>query len=179
MARAFRSERIMNVIESNDQPIAINLIIFGDTANVQIPWVILRTRDDVLRVSTIIEYIPKPDHLYTNILGALNLSLNTFDTTPCESDDKIIDISADGIHNTYPGLNVTVESVVERAVDMGIRINTLPIVTSDPEEPNEYVYEYLNNNFAIPTGGFSIRSTGFQDFHRAIFQKLSMEIAAR
>lgn len=179
MARAFQSERISNLIESNNLPIAINLMTFSDDVVIHIPWVILHSAQDARNFGTRIQEIRRPErYLYTNIRGAINVSLSTMNDIPCEPEEKIIDISADGTHNG--GYNEeTEEQLADKAINMGVRINALPILTFFNEESNNSVFNYLNDNYVIPTGGFVVRSTGFEDFARAILHKLSMEIAWR
>lgn len=178
MARAFRSERILNLIESNQNPIVVNLITFHDDAIIQIPWTLVHSPSEVRNLATRISSIPQPNGLYTNARGAINASLLTMDNIPCEPDEKVIDISADGVHNGSYNVETDLQ-VAERASNMGVRINALPILTYDTDVQNEAVFNYLNDNYVIPTGGFIIRSTGFEDFARAILHKLSMEIAWR
>ena len=50
-------------------------------------------------------------------------------------------------------------------------------MTSQIDEENRKLFNYFNDNYAAPTGGFTIESNGFEDFARAIFQKLTREIA--
>jgi len=98
-AQVFTSERLQNAINS-DSPLAVSVVIFSDRAIVSVPWTLLRTPEDSLRLSARISAIQNPDLIYTNAIDGLNTALNLYESPPCESDNKVIDISADGVQNT-------------------------------------------------------------------------------
>lgn len=176
LADAFRSERVINIIR-NDYPLAVNVIFFESSARVVIPWTVISSGEDVYRLATRLESIPYQQGMYTNVNGGIRVALDTFANVPCQVENYTIDVSGDGVHNTGNALQST--ELVERALEMGVRINTLPILTESTEEKNNDLFTYFNNTFAIPTGGFSVGSTGFDDFARAILLKLTREIAER
>ncbi len=184
-ANVFLTERLQNAIDP-DRPMAVSVIIFSDRAVVSVPWTLLRTRSDSIGFSARVRAIENPQWLYTNALHGLGIALDQFESNaaPCESDIKVIDISADGLNN---GAQIrpqdTIPRIVQRAQEMDIRINALPILpteqTASPYESADQIYNYYNDNFVAPTGGFTIRAHGFEDFARAIFNKITTEIASR
>lgn len=182
-ARALQSERVVHAITQNEG-VALSVVFFDDTARVVIPWQVLRTPADVIGFSTTLTNIQHPGGLYTNVYEGIALGLTLLDNPPCEPDRKLIDISGDGIDNQARGGH-TPASLVRRAIESDVRINTLPILTAvdnpmeTAEVANEHLFNWYNDNFALPTGGFSVRSNGFADFARAITVKLSTEITMR
>lgn len=176
-ARALQSERVMHAITQNEG-VALSVVFFENDARVAIPWQILRTPADVMRFSTTLTSIEYPTGMYTNVYEGINLGLNLLDNPPCAPDRKLIDISGDGIDNQGRGGH-TPESLAERARNSDVRINTLPILTATDDSMNDHLFNWYNDNFALPTGGFTVRSNGYGDFARAITIKLSTEITMR
>lgn len=179
-ARVFASERVTSSLNPAN-PLAVSVVIFSDYAIVSVPWMLLRTPQDSLRLSARISAIENPNLIYTNALDGLNTALNLYEDSPCESDNKVVDISADGTQNAASNEVVTEDYIVNRALSMNVRINALPITTNNVGgvDSPESLYEYYNNSFVSPTGGFIVRAEGFDDFSRAIYHKISTEIASR
>lgn len=175
LADAFRNDRVIHLIDS-DNPVAINVVFFETSARIVIPWVVISSRQDVYSLATRLESIPHTTGMFTNVNDGVRVGLSTFNNIPCQVDNYVMDVSGDGPHNT-PDADDS-NGLVEEAQLMGVRINTLPILTNT-EDKNVELFNYYNNTFAVPTGGFTIRSTGFDDFARAILLKLTREIAER
>lgn len=174
LAQAFRSERVARIVD-NDNPVALNVIFFDSTARVVVPWVVLNNHEELYTLATRLENTPYPSGMYTNVHDGLRLALDSFNNVPCTTENYTVDISGDGENNV--GRHTELEPIIQTAQEMGVRINTLPIMTHHLDEENRKLFNYFNDNYAAPTGGFTIGSNGFEDFARAIFQKLTREIA--
>ena len=84
---------------------------------------------------------------------------------------RVIDVSGDGASNC--GLEVAAPRLV--AIELGITINGLPIVTASEPKVDQW---YAENVIGGP-GHFMVVAEGYRDFAEAFAKKMTTEIAAR
>src|SRR5260370_17734204 len=82
---------------------------------------------------------------------------------------RVIDVAGDGINNN--GRSVT--EARDAAVDAGITLNGLPILTEYPD-----LDAYYRDNVIGGPGAFALAASDFSSFGAAILGKLVREIAA-
>jgi hypothetical protein len=100
--------------------------------------------------------------------NAIVKGVDYFDSTPCEPERKIIDVSGDGPSNE----GIPIDEAKDKAIANLVTINGMPIIT--PVEPT--IVEYYTEKVVTPDG-FVLIADGYEDFTRAIKRKLIMEIA--
>jgi len=105
----------------------------------------------------------------TTAMGdAIIKGVEYFDSTPCEPERKIIDVSGDGPSNT----GVEIEVARKKAIDNLVTINGMPIITTGEPRLSDYYIDKV-----ITPDGFVLSADGYEDFTRAIKRKLIFEIA--
>lgn len=149
----------------------------GDYAqNVVVDWTIIENEADAAAFAAKLETIQPTSMRRTSISGGINFSAGLFSGNGITSQKQVIDVSGDGPNNQ--GEPVTFAR--DRAVDAGIIINGLPLMTSDGfgggfniDDLDEY---YINCVIGGP-GSFSIPVTEWQEFPAAVRRKLILELA--
>ena len=168
LQRNATARAIEEVVNPNQNTlIVISVVMWGDIPVVTIPWSIMRSRSDARSVSRALVDIERPVSGMTNMVRALDTAFNLLDNTPCNAERQIIDISGDGISN-----DGSPEFQRDRAHELGIQINGLPIVT----EIEPTIVEYYRDR-VITLDGFLVAANDWNDYIRAIRGKLSLEIA--
>jgi Protein of unknown function (DUF1194) len=167
-ANAFRAEEVTRLF-SPEQPVAVHIIAFGDEAHPVLGWRVLRTVADAEAFADEIEQTRFPRSLFTAVAHGMRAAIDAFETVPCEAERMVVDVSGDGPENV--GGSPTRQR--DRAVEMGIEINGLPIVIQGALVD---LSAWYRENVITP-GNWIVASTGFEDFGRAIRAKLSTEIA--
>lgn len=144
-----------------------------------IPWRVVDGPESAGAVAAEILKAPLRRASRTSISGAINFSLPLFEQNPYPGIRRVIDISGDGPNNN--GVPVTVAR--DAALEKGITINGLPIINLADQWNSRYFLPDLDRYFAgCVTGGagsFVVVAHDFNDFARAIRQKLILEMAGR
>lgn len=114
----------------------------------------------------------------TSISGAIQYAIPLFDDNGYEGTRRVIDVSGDGANNSGVLVNLARDLAIER----GITINGLPIVS---DRPNRFGFpqlrdldEYYFHCVIGGTGAFIVVAHGFDAFAQAIHRKLILEIAS-
>jgi hypothetical protein len=103
----------------------------------------------------------------TGMAHAVKLSAELIEANEFEGDRQVIDVSGDGRNNTPPDVEITRDQVVRR----GFTINGLAILSDDPR-----LDIYYRNSLIGGKDAFVEVASGFDEFARAIRQKLIREI---
>ena len=103
----------------------------------------------------------------TAIAGALDHAFSLFQHDPNTSMRKVIDISGDGVVS----IGRPPEVARDRIVAAGVIINGLPILNDEPELDSYYRDKVIGG-----IGAFTETAKGYDDFSRAITEKLAREI---
>ena len=168
IAEAFKDPQIQKTIEAQPGGLALSLHEWTDTSNVSIPWVILKTKKDSEDLSNKILNLQSAIGMTTSMGDAIIKGIEYFDSTPCEPERKVIDVSGDGPSNT----GVEIEVARKKAIDNLVTINGMPIITTVEPGLSDYYIDKV-----ITPDGFVLSADGYEDFTRAIKRKLIFEIA--
>ena len=168
IAEAFKDPQIQKTIEAQPGGLALSLHEWTNTSNVSIPWVILKTKKDSEDLSNKILNLQYAIGMTTSMGDAIIKGIEYFDSTPCEPERKVIDVSGDGPSNT----GVEIEVARKKARDNLVTINGMPIITTVEPGLSDYYIDKV-----ITPDGFVLSADGYEDFTRAIKRKLIFEIA--
>jgi Protein of unknown function (DUF1194) len=103
----------------------------------------------------------------TSIVTGMEHSVTLLDTNDFEGQRKVIDISGDGEDNS--GLDLKAARASAKA--SGITVNGLAI---ESEQPG--LFEYYRQNVITGAESFAVKATDFDDYARAIREKLLREL---
>lgn len=177
-AEAIASREVVRAIEYGAHG-RIGLAIFewaGDFhAREVLPWTIVESAADARAVAALLLEQESSSQSRTSISGAILRSLALLEDVPYQAERLVIDISGDGPNNQ--GLPVT--QLRDVAVDRGITINGLPLMTVDGFAryfaiPDLDVY-YRRCVIGGP-GAFVVPVHEWTEFPEAVRRKLVMEI---
>lgn len=168
IAEAFKDPQVQKTIEAQPGGVALSLHEWADTSDVVIPWVILKTKKDSEDLADKILDLQHTSGMTTAMGEAIVKGVDYFESTPCEPERKVIDVSGDGPSN----FGIEIEVARKKAIDNLVTINGMPILT--PVEPT--LLEYYTDK-VITSDGFILSADGYEDFTRAIKRKLILEIA--
>lgn len=88
----------------------------------------------------------------------------------------VVDISGDGEANCEGRDNIPF--ILDRMASQGVQVNTLYIAQGDPAIMGPDAVEGLPFYQSLQRNdGFTLTATGFEDFERALFEKLVLELA--
>ena len=172
-AAAFRNRQAIKAIMSGgEQAIAVTLMQWtGPFLHVQaLPWTLLK---DAASAEAFADANARSQRaLYgggTSISGAIDQAMLLLSQSPYSSPRRTIDISGDGANNR--GRSIT--QARDEAVNNGITINGLPILSLDP-----FLDRYYYNHVIGGPGAFMIPAANYENFADAVVKKLILEIAA-
>ncbi len=115
----------------------------------------------------------------TSISDALEMAASLIEGNPFEGARRVIDVSGDGPNNAGRRVDIVRDDVLSK----GITINGLPIINLADQWNSRYFLPDLDRYFeGCVTGGagsFVVVAHDFQDFARAIRQKLILDMAGR
>ena len=106
----------------------------------------------------------------TSISGAIDYAVGMLARAPYLGQRQVIDVSGDGANNR----GRPAEDARDAAVDAGIAINGLPILTLEPD-----LADYYRQNVIGGPGAFVIAVNSYQEFAAAVRTKLVTEIAGK
>ena len=171
---AFRHPNVLSAIRSGMQgAIAVTMTQWtGPTLQVQVvPWMLLKDQASVLAFAGAIEKAPR--ELFsggTSISGAIDHAMLLLPAAPFKGTKRVIDVSGDGSNNR--GRHVT--QARDDAVQAGVTINGLPILTLEP-----WLDKYYFENVIGGPGSFMIPAESYEKFSDAVLRKLVLEIASQ
>ena len=171
-AAAFRNPRVLNAIRSLDtQSIAVTMMQWtGPLLHVVVvDWTLIKDEATANAFAAAIAAAPR--QLFgggTSISGAIDYSRLLLAQGPFRGTRRVIDVSGDGSNNS--GRPVTLAR--DEAMQAGIGINGLPILTVEPDL-DRYYREFVIGG----PGAFVVPATSYETFADAIVEKLINEIA--
>jgi hypothetical protein len=172
IAAAFRDPTVIRAIWN--QPygrMAVAVVEWSDSASVVIPWTVVEDDVSAMNLAGMLDDVVRTSRGSTGTGAAIAFAIDLFDTCGCEAARRVIDVSGDGLNNSGA---LSAAAGRDRAVERGIIVNGLPI-TGDGSDAG--LYEHYESEVKGGTGAFVIEASGFEDFARAIRQKLVLEIA--
>ncbi|MEX1036042.1 MAG: DUF1194 domain-containing protein [Sneathiella sp.] len=131
-------------------------------------WQIIASGDDARAYADKLDRVPRSfPYGGTAIAGALEHAFSLFAGDRNQSTRQVIDISGDGVVS----IGRAPEVARDRIVAAGVVINGLPILNDEPELETYYRERVIGG-----IGSFTERAEGYDDFARAIAEKLAREI---
>jgi len=175
IAQAFRDpEIISSIIEGRWGQIAVTLMIWsGLDADVRdIGWHLITDPASALAFARRLERTPRLVRPGATALNqALHEALNRIRNNSFEGDRKIIDLSGDGRENNLVSALDPIDVGRRDANAAGVTVNGLPIMTDDPDLDQYFLEVVVGGD-----GAFMVPARDYDDFGRAIHQKLLREI---
>jgi hypothetical protein len=171
-AAAFANPKVLQAIRSGGrQAIAVTMFQWtGPGMAVQVAkWTVIKDEASALAFSKAIAAAPR--QLFgggTSVSGAIDFGVHLHKTSGILANRRIIDVSGDGANNR----GRPADEARDEAVDLGIGINGLPILSLEPD-----LDSYYRDNVIGGPGAFVIAITRYEDFANAILNKLITEIA--
>jgi Protein of unknown function (DUF1194) len=148
----------------------------NSSQHVIVPWTIISSRADAVRVAAALSANPPNSARRTSISSALEFGADLFAESAFRSVKRVIDISGDGPNNQ----GAPVQMIRDAVVNQGIIINGLPLMTSggftsvyDVKDLDSY---YTNCVIGGP-GAFMIPVNDWSQFPEAVRRKLVLELA--
>jgi hypothetical protein len=172
-AAAFRSADVQQAIRSTvTGSIAVAMVQWTGPALhvVAVDWSLVDDAASAERLAVAIEQAPRA--LFgggTSISGAIDYAREMLARSPYSGQRLVIDVSGDGANNRGP----PAEDARDAAVQAGVVINGLPILTVEPD-----LDTYYRQNVIGGPGAFVIAVKSYEEFAPAVRSKLVTEIAA-
>jgi Protein of unknown function (DUF1194) len=173
-AAAFRSVAVLQAIRSTSTgSIAVAMMQWTGPALhvVTVDWSLIDSAASAERFAAAIQAAPRV--LYsggTSISGAIDYAVGMLARAPYRGQRQVIDVSGDGANNR----GRPAEDARDEAVDAGIAINGLPILTLEPD-----LADYYRQNVIGGAGAFVIPVHRYEEFAAAVRTKLVTEIAGK
>ncbi len=177
---AFRSREVIRAIQTGALGrIAVAYIDFSGRPfnKVVIDWQVIQDEASAHAFADRLVQAPPNRGQNTSISDAIELASQLIESNQFDGMRRVIDVSGDGPNNT----GRRVDDVRDDTVAKGITINGLTIINQADRWNSRYFLEDLDRYFEGCViggpGSFVIVASDFQDFARAIRQKLILEIA--
>lgn len=145
---------------------------------VVIDWMVIDGAASARRFSDKLAESPRTSQSWTAVGAALAHAARRFEESGFVSRRRVIDVSGDGRTNDGP----PAEQVRDRLVAQGIVINGLPVMMGRDNfgrPADSTLDKYYEENVIGGPGSFMIVARSFDDFGRAIRNKLIREISSR
>ncbi len=170
IAAAFRNSAVLDAIATLGIGLAVAVVQWSDDKEQELlaDWRVIRTETDAVRLSRTLRNAPRliPGG-QTSIAGAINFSLEQFETNGYEGSRQVIDVSGDGRANN----GVHPMGSRDEAIGEGVTVNGLAILNEEP-----FLDGYFEHSVIGGAGAFLMVAEDYRDFAAAILQKLLREI---
>jgi hypothetical protein len=169
LAEAFRDPDVVAAIRATgDAGIAVALVQWSGNRMQRrsVGWTFLHDRASAAGFAEAIEASGRLFIGSTGLGGAIRYSLKQLEENRFEGRRKVIDVSGDGSGGLSP------RRERDRAIDRGATINGLAILNEDPGLDRYYAEHVIGG-----MGAFLLTVESFEDFARAIRDKLLKEIS--
>jgi hypothetical protein len=184
---------VLDAIRANPlQRIAVSMIEWSGVGNqdIVVCWTLIHDEASAVAFAEAILKPARSAGRRTSISGGIDFSMGMFERSPFQGMRRVIDVSGDGVNNSgRPAAEAR-----DDAVKAGVTINGLAILNDRPNpggfggyggyggygygaESNAPLDEYFADKVIGGLGAFLITTKDFQDFERAVIQKLVREIA--
>jgi hypothetical protein len=170
VAEAFRSPDVQQAIwQAGPNGIAIAVVEWSDTRYPVVPWRIVATPDDLVKLADDIDAVKRTSLGPTHIGEAIIYAVSYFGECSCEPLRRVVDVSGDGVSNG----GRPVPAARDAAVEAGVIINGLPILEGGDRDLEAHYRTDVIGGF----GAFVRVAATWGDFGTAISEKLRLEIA--
>lgn len=171
LAEALRNDEVLQAIRRGERgAIAVSVVQWSsyEEQAVTQDWIIIRDAADAERIASAVARTPRLFGFRgTAIADVIDFSRRHLANLPYRADRRVIDISGDGKNNQPPLLR----HARARAVELGITVNGLPIISSDPS-----IHYYYADSVIAGPGSFIEIAESFENFGAAMTRKLLREI---
>lgn len=174
LSNAFRHPRIIAAIEGlGALGVAASVVQWSSNGKhlTAVDWVQLKDAKSAGHFAAAIDAMPRLLTGFTGIAGAIRYSVQKIEENSFEGRRKVIDVSGDGASSSSG-----TGAERDRAVALGITINGLAILTSDPDFMEFGLKEYYAKQVIGGDGAFLLTADGFEDFITQMRKKLEREI---
>lgn len=171
-AEALRSAEVQTAILAQTSPVALIAFEWSGQNHQQIvhAWSLLRSRDDIDEFANSLESHERGGVGQKTGLGsALAFSYDILDKGP-GCDRKVIDVSSDG----YNSDGMTPAEFYGRNPPEDVTVNALVI----GGDTNAYIWRYFRDEVLRGPGAFGLAIGNFEDYPRAIKEKLLREFTS-
>ena len=178
LANAFVDKDVIAAIESYGYlGIAVCVVEWAGTKqqSTVVDWTFVNSASDAFILSRKIQSAPRAIYGMTDIGSVLDYSANSIQRNDFEGFRKVIDVSGDGVSNP-----AKTSAASDRVIGQGITVNGLAIFNEEYDLGELADVELVNHYKTSVIGGpgaFLMEAQNFDDFARAIRQKLLKEIA--
>ena len=183
-SNAFRDLEIIEAIQAGPVgKIAVAIMLWSDASNPKEKsnWFILKDKNSIHQFANFIETFQLNDDNTlaigggggTGIGSGVQEALSMIASNGHEGLRKVIDVSGDGIETEFDfSKSIMIRDAKLLATLQDVTINGLPILGSNYPDLDEY----YRNEVIIGQGAFIVTAKNFDDFGRAIKEKLLREI---
>jgi hypothetical protein len=176
---ALTHDRVMEAVLSGEHKrIALTYVEWAGThyQTVVIDWTLIDTRAAIRRFAEKLSEAPRQSQSWTAVGAALAFSALRYEKSGYVSKRRVVDVSGDGRTNDGPPADI----VRDKLVGQGIVINGLPVMmnrTNFGRPPDLLLDKYYEENVIGGMGSFMIVAQTFDDFGKAVRNKLIREIS--
>ena len=177
IAYAFRNPAVIEAIAQGFHGrIAVNIAVWAES---RLPkdssgWFLIEDAATAEKLARLAERYPRRVQGGTGIGRAITFAVDLFDDNGFSSNRRVIDISGDGRETTFRNWSVPPSQARFKANAQQVTINGLVILADDPE-----LDQYYRRNVMTGPGSFVMEVNNFQDFPKAMSEKLLREIQYR
>lgn len=200
IARALEDDGVINAITGGAKGrIVLSLVSWADHAELALPWEIIATKADALRVANLVRALPQKSGEYTCMSRMLAMvKESVVSSVPARAASIVLDVSGDGIDNCQ--VTEATDRERDELVAMGVTINGLPILVKGendvvgagayrapgfelrgllvgPGTEQTTIASWFSQHVIGGPGAFLLAADGFEDFGRAFRQKFVTEIS--
>jgi hypothetical protein len=170
IARAFENPRLADEISALPGGIEALVLEWSDPDRVAVTvgWTRIADTGGAVRFAAAIRATMRSSNGLTAIGPALLAAAAEFDRTPEPAEQRVIDISGDGMAN----FGLPPKLARDRVVAAGISINALAILTDEP-----WLEGYYRRYVIGGPGSFVIAARDYRSFGDAMLRKLTQEVA--
>ncbi len=178
-AEALRSDEVLSAVQGGFLGrVALSYMewSWSSESRVIVPWTLIETRDDAEAFANALEGPLNAGSGRTSIAFALDFATQSILTNNFNGLRTVIDISGDGPNNAGPWVNQS----RDRAVEAGMVINGLPLMTRDGAGQAWHLEDLDDYYRACVIGGpgaFLVPVHDWKDLADAVRQKIVLELA--
>ncbi len=170
---AFRNPRLLEAILGGaNRAIAVTMTQWtGPLQQIQVvPWMVVSDQRSMHAFAEAVDGAQR--QLFgggTSISGAIDHAMTLLSDTAFVGGRRVIDVSGDGANNR----GRPAEDARDDAVNQGVNINGLPILSLEPN-----LDDYYRDNVIGGPGSFVVVASSYESFADAVLKKLILEISA-
>jgi len=170
IARAFENARVVETISAIPGGIETLVLEWSDPDKIMVtvPWQRVADGRSASAFAAALRATVRSSNGLTAIGPALLAAAAAFDRLPEPAEQRVIDISGDGMAN----FGLPPAAARDRVLADGISINGLVILTEEP-----WLEGYYSSNVIGGSGAFVLAAQNFRSFADAMTRKLARELA--